>query len=299
MNNDNSIGSRIFDVFNVIFLILVAFVTLYPFLYIISVSISDLYAVKMGKVKIWPVGLDFTAYKICLQNPDIWRAYLNTILYTATGTGLTVLMSSMTAYPLSKRELYGKKVIMIYIVITMFFSGGLIPTYLLILQLHMVNTIWALILPGAVSAWNVILFRTNFKQLPDALFDSAYCDGARAWTIYVKIILPLSKPIIATIALFSMVGFWNGFFQPLIYLNDVNKYPLQIYLRSLLIQKSFNSGYIDSAIRASRGRVENQSGLMTAIQMASIMISLGPILLIYPYAQKYFVKGVLVGSIKG
>lgn len=299
MNYDKSPGSRLFDIFNIIAMLIISFVMLYPFLYVISVSFSDLKAIRMGLVKLWPVGFDLTAYKICLANPDIWRAYYNTIIYTASGTFITVLLTAITAYPLAIKNFYGKKVITIFFTITMFFGGGLIPTYLLIMGLGFIDKIWAIIIPGALSMWNIIIFRTNFQQLPDSIYESAFVDGARRWTILFRIILPLSKPIIATIALFSMVGFWNSFYNPLIYLNSVSKFPLQVYLRNLLITRSMTMGYIDSAIQAQRGKAEDTSGLLTAIQMATIVISIGPIILVYPFAQKYFVKGMLVGSIKG
>ena len=301
MVRDKTLGSRTFDVLNVAGLLLFSFVMIYPLLYVFSVSISDLQAVMKGQVKLFPVGFQLTAYRITFLNPDIWRAYANTILYSVTGTFVVLLCNSLTAFPLSYRDLYGRNVLTVFFAVTMFFSGGLIPTYLLVSGLKMIDTIWAIILIAAMSPWTIIIFRTNFEQVPHSMVESAEMDGAKAWTVYLRIILPVSKPILATIALFALVGQWNNFFGPLIYLNSNNKMPLQVYLRSLIVTPTFESAHMASTLidMALRGEGDHMAGLLESIKMAAIIVSLGPILLVYPFLQKYFVKGVLVGSIKG
>ncbi len=282
-------------------LLLFSFVMLYPLLYVFSVSVSDLHAIMLGKVKLFPVGFQLKAYRITFINPDIWRAYGNTILYSVTGTFLVLLLNSLTAFVLSYRDLYGRNVLTVFFVVTMFFSGGLIPTYLLISRLGMIDTIWAIILPAAVGPWYIVIFRTNFEQIPRSLIEAAEMDGARSWMVYLRVILPLSKPILATIALFSLVGHWNNFFGPLIYLSSNRKMPLQVYLRSLIVTPTFESAHMAGAWSDMilQGEQAHMAGLLEAIRMAAILVSLGPILLVYPFLQRYFVKGVLVGSFKG
>ncbi len=301
MIREKSWQSQLFDIINICFLALLSLLMLYPLWYILIVSFSDHAAISLGSVKLLPVGFDMTAYRITFLNPDIWRAYFNSILYAVTGCALVLFLNSLTAFPLSCKEVYGRNVITIFFVITMFFSGGLIPTYLLILKLEMINTIWAIIVPGSVGVWTVIIFRTNFGLVPRSLIESAYIDGAKAWTIYLRIMLPLSKPIFATLGLFSIVAIWNDFFTPLIYLSSRSKEPLSIYLRSLIVIPTFESGHMASSLSdfALEEGSENMPGLLEGIKMAAIIVSTAPILIVYPFIQKYFVKGVLVGSIKG
>jgi putative aldouronate transport system permease protein len=301
MIRERDFASRLFDIANYLFLAAFGFAMLYPMLNVFNISISDHQAIMLGEVKLFPVGFDLTAYRITLLNPDIWRAYFNTILYSAAFTVLSLLLNSMVAFPLSIPSLPGRKLVTIYITLTMFFSGGLIPTYLLISGIGLMDTMWAIVLPTSVGAWNIIIFRTNFQTLPDSLVDSASIDGARGWSIYFRIILPLSKPILATIGLFSIVGQWNNFFGPLLYLNTSAKLPLQNYLRSLIVTQTFEGGHMAFQLldNTLRGEGSNTPGLLEAIKMAAIIVSLGPILLVYPFIQRYFVKGVLIGSLKG
>jgi putative aldouronate transport system permease protein len=301
MIRERDFASRLFDIANHLFLAAFGFAMLYPILNVFNISISDHQAIMLGEVKLFPVGFDLTAYRITLLNPDIWRAYFNTILYSSTFTILSLLLNSMVAFPLSIPSLPGRKLVTIYITVTMFFSGGLIPTYLLITGIGLMDTMWAIVLPTSVGAWNIIIFRTNFQTLPDSLVDSASIDGARGWTIYFRIILPLSKPILATLGLFSIVAQWNNFFGPLLYLNTGAKLPLQNYLRSLIVTQTFEGGHMAFQLldNTLRGEGSNTPGLLEAIKMAAIIVSLGPILLVYPFIQRYFVKGVLIGSLKG
>lgn len=301
MIREKDFGSRLFDLLNHVFLFAFGFVMLYPMLNVFNISISDHQAVMLNKVKLFPVGFDPAAYRITLINPDIWRAYLNTIIYSATFTFLSLLLNSMVAFPLSIRGLPGRKFVTVYITITMFFSGGLIPTYLLITGIGLMDTMWAIVLPGSVGAWSIIIFRTNFQTIPDSLVDSASIDGARGWSIYLRIILPLSKPILATLGLFAIVAQWNNFFGPLLYISTNAKLPLQNYLRTLIVDQTFEGGHLAFQLldNALRGEGSSTPGLLEAIRMAAIIVSLGPILLVYPFIQRYFVKGVLIGSIKG
>lgn len=302
MIKDRSLTSRIFDICNILFLILFSCSILYPFIYIFSLSISDHMAIAQGRVVLLPVGFNTLAYKVTFRNPMIWQAYFNTILYAVTGTSLSLLMLSLTAYPMSVKGLYGKKVLMIYFIITMFFSGGLIPIYLLIIRLGMYDTIWAMIIPWALSPWSMIIVRTNFMQIPDGITESVKMDGGKSLTILFRIILPMSKPVLATFGLFNMVGYWNMFFTPFIFLRTGSKMPLQVYLRNLIVNPETSDGSLNDAIGLLGGVAmpsPERAGLLIALSMAAILVSIGPIIIVYPFIQKYFVKGLIVGSLKG
>nr|WP_242973535.1 carbohydrate ABC transporter permease [Pseudoclostridium thermosuccinogenes] len=246
-----------------------------------------------GLVKLRPVGINFKSYSIVLKDPYIGTAYLNTILYTTFGTFINILFSTLCAYPLSRKNFFGKRIFTVMIVFTMFFSGGLIPTYLTVQKLGMLDTIWALVLPGAINTYNMIIIRTFFQDIPAELHESAYIDGANDIKIFAKIILPLSKPIIATMTLFYAVGHWNSFFSALIYLNEREKYPLQIVLRNMVV-----SGELTSQSN-QMGAAADFLAIDTTIKYAVIIVATLPILVVYPFVQKYFVKGVMIGSLKG
>lgn len=304
MTRNKSLQFNLFDTCNIVFLCLISFAMLYPIVYIFSVSISDFKSIALGKVWLFPIGFnDLLAYKSTFSDPGLWRAYYNTIIYAVTGTILHLAIVSMAAYPMSVKGLYGKKIIMIFFAITLFFSGGIIPNYILVLKLGMYDSIWALILPGAMSLWSMVIMRTNFSQIPDSMIESVHIDGGKSWIVLTRIVLPLSKPILATIALFTIVSHWNSFFPPFVYLSSSSKIPLQVYLRTLLMNPRIMTDVVgsamDSMIDESMAVNTETRGLLTAIKMSSILVSLGPILLAYPFMQKYFVKGVLVGAIKG
>lgn len=286
------IASRTFDAFNVLFMLGLVFVTFYPLYHIFVVSISDGHAVLRGEVNFWPVGPNLDTYSLLLQDTSILRSYSNTILYTAVGTLVNLCCTVLCAYPLSKKEFYGRTFFTLMIVFTMFFSGGLIPSYLLVQKLHMINTMWALIIPGAISVWNMFVMRTFFQGLPNELFESARMDGAHEFFVLWKIVLPLSLPIIATISMFYAVGHWNSFFPALIYLNEKAKYPVQILLRNIVVmgQMSEQSQELSGPYAAVTS---------TNIKYAVIIIVVAPIVAIYPFIQKYFIKGVMIGSLKG
>lgn len=302
MKYKKSFGGSLFDWCNIIFLILLTFIFIYPFFYVLSVSISDLHAVTLGQVKLFPVGFQLEAYKAVFKTSPISLAYYNTIKYAVVATVITLLLTSMTAYPLTIRDFPGRKFFTIYFTVTMFVKGGIIPLFLLIRSLRLLNTMWAIVLPSALTMWNIILVRTNFKNVSSSLREAAYIDGANDWRILFGIVMPLSKAILVTIALFTIVSQWNNFFAPLLYLSDPQKAPLQLVLRRIIIPISEAEGTMQGMMNIAKGSVKDQAdiiGYREAIKMAAIMISIGPIILIYPFAQKYFVRGVLIGSVKG
>lgn len=247
-----------------------------------------------GNIKFWPKGINFESYKTILSDPLITRAYTNTIIYTVSGTLVNLFCTTLCAYPLSRRNLYGRSFFMGLITLTMFFSGGLIPTYLVIQKLGFINTIWAIILPGAISTYNMIIMRTFFQGIPDSLYESAYLDGANDIRVLFSIVLPLSVPIMATMVIFYSVGHWNSYFDALIYLNDRNKFPMQVILRNMVN----SSEYIMSMQQSSTSSEVGISVEMT-IKYSIIVVTILPILFVYPFAQKYFIKGVMIGSLKG
>lgn len=284
-------GSWIFDCINNLFLMFVIIAMLSPFLHVASVSISDKIAVVNNKISLFPIGLDFDAYRKVFENEYIFISYKNTIIYTVVGTLVNLILTAMVAYPLSKKFFFGRKQFTMLITFTMFFGGGMIPGYLLVKSLGIMNSMWAVILPGAVSTWNMIIMRTFFQNIPDSLEESAVIDGCTEIGVLFKIILPLSMPIMSTMGLFYAVGHWNSFFGPLLYLNDKAKYPLQIILRQIVI-----SGEMAFAQGSSSGE---EIVIADSVKYATIMVATLPIIMIYPFIQKYFVKGVMVGSIKG
>jgi putative aldouronate transport system permease protein len=285
-------GSRLFDSLNYVFMVLLVFMTLYPIYYLLVVSLSDGIAASKGEVYFWPSGTNIAAYKLLLGDQSIIRSYGNTLLYTVVGTAVNMVMTILCAYPLSKKEFYGRSGFTIMIVITMFFSGGLIPSYLLVFQLGLINTMWAIILPGVISAWNMFIMRTSFQGIPAELFESATIDGANEWRTLLRIVLPISVPMMATIAMFYAVAHWNSYFPALIYLNEKAKFPLQILLRSLVIEG-------DMAAQAQEISGPYAGVTTINIKYAVIIIAIVPILLVYPFIQKYFVKGIMIGSLKG
>lgn len=232
-----SFGDKCFVIVNAVLLTLVLIAVLYPLWFVLIASISDTAAVLTGKVWLWPRDFTLAGYKIVLQNGELLRSYGNTVLYTAMGTAINLVLTVMAAYPMSRRDYRGRNALMAFIVFTMFFSGGMIPTYLLVKDLGMLNTIWAMVIPNAVSVWNIIIMRTFFLQsLPYEIQEAAQIDGCSDIKILLRIVLPLSKPILAVMVLFYAVGHWNAFFNALIYLTDRDLYPLQLILREILIQ---------------------------------------------------------------
>jgi putative aldouronate transport system permease protein len=290
----DALGDRVFMFFVYLFLVAVLLVVLYPMIYIVSASFSDPLAVTAGKVWLFPVDFSLRGYEVTFQNPQIVTGYLNSLFYTVAGSFISVVLTVFVAYPLSRRDLYGSSALMFLITFTLIFSGGLIPTYLVVKDLGLIDTRWALLIPQAVAAFQVIIARTFFRSaIPDELVEAAELDGCNDLQFLWAIVLPLSKPIIAVLALIYAVSQWNGYFDALIYLKSSDLQPLQLVLRNILILNTTSSGSMDVAAMAQRRQ------LADLLKYCLVVVGSVPVLLIYPFVQRYFVKGVLIGSIKG
>lgn len=285
-----SISEKIFDVGNTIFLLALVVITLYPLYYVLMASMSDPMKIyNTGGLLLTPQGFNIENYVKALNYKPIWIGYRNTFFYVLAGGGLSVLLTVMGAFGLTRKGLPGRNGIMFAILFTMYFSGGLIPSYMVIRELRILDTVWAVLLPGCISTYNLIVTISYFNGLPYELEEAAKMDGARDYTVLFKIMLPLAKPIIAVIALYYMVAIWNSYFLPMIYLDNVNLKPLQVVLRELLIQNKADE------LVGQAGDTSYVEGMKYAV----IVIATVPILCVYPFIQKYFVKGVTVGAVKG
>ncbi|MFI3228281.1 MAG: carbohydrate ABC transporter permease [Clostridia bacterium] len=259
----------------------------YPLVWIVSSSFSDPYAVMTGSVSFFPVGFTTTMYDYILKDPELWTSYRNTIIYTVTGVMVSVTLTSLAAYPLSRKDFFGAGFFMTIVMIPMFFQGGMIPTFLLVRDLGMLNTMWAVILPSAFSVYNTIVMRTFYATtIPRELEEAAALDGANDLQFYFKVVMPLSKAIFAVMILFYAVTEWNSWMPAFLYLSDRSKYPLQIILREIILQgSSADSGDIDL--------------IGDGVKYATMVVATLPIMCLYPWLQKYFTKGVMIGSVKG
>ncbi len=278
---------------NNIFLFLAVLVVLVPLVYVVLASFMDPTVLLNKGISFNLSDWSLKGYKLILGNDAMLKGFINSVLYSVGFAVVTVVVSLFAAYPLSVNGFVGKNFFMTMFIITMFFSGGLIPTYLLVKDLGMLNTIWAIILPGAINVWNIILARTYFKGIPYELHEAAKVDGASDFLIFFKIVLPLSKPIIFVLAMYAFVGQWNSYFDAMIYLDDPNLHPLQLVLRSILIQNSTDPGMISDQLAMAELKK-----LSEMIKYSSIVISSLPLIVMYPFFQKYFEKGVMVGSLK-
>lgn len=296
MTRDHSLSSKLLDTVVHLVMILVLIATLYPILYVFSASLSSPAAYNLGKVTLYPVDFTLKAYRLIWEAKVIPRSFLNSILYTAIGTAISMLLTTSLAYALSRKRLTLRSVYMAFVLITMYFNGGMIANFLLVKNLGLYNTIWALVLPAAVSTYNLIIMRSYFQAIPEELDESAYLDGANDLTIFWRITLPLSKAALVTIGLFYAVNYWNSWFPSLLYLKNMDKYPLQMVLRQIIIRSELLMQSIQSGEAAAN---EMASTDVTAVKYATLFVSIGPMMLIYPFIQKYFVKGVMIGSLKG
>lgn len=288
-------SNKIFDIVNHIILFILMMIVLYPLYFIFIASFSAPDAVSRGEVLLLPKGFNIEGYKQIFKYKDIWTGYGNSILYTVVGTAVNLIATIPAAFALSRKELMGKKPLMLLFAFTMFFGGGLIPTYLLIQNLHMDNTMWALVLPGAVGVYNLIVARTFFEQsIPEELYEASVMDGSDHFKYFFRIVLPISKPILAVMILIYAVGHWNAYFNALIYLVDRSKFPLQVILREILIQQQSTTGGA-----ASMAAMEQQRQLAEMIKYGVIVVSSLPVLCLYPFIQKHFVKGMMIGAVKG
>lgn len=285
--------SKVGQFFLHLIMILFSLMVLYPVLNVIAVSISDNSAVMRGEVTIFPKGFTMRAYEYMIHYNLLGSGYKNTLFIVIVGTSINLLMTMMTAYALARRSLIGRKFFMLMITFTMMFTGGLIPNFILIRNLHLMDTLWSLILPGSISAYNMIIMKNFFESIPEELKEAARIDGLSEMGILFKIVVPLSMASIATIGLFYAVGHWNSYFNATIYLNSRKNWPLQVVLRDL-IQKANTNG-IDAEMTTDYSTAIP----LESLKMAVVIATTGPIILVYPFIQKYFVKGVMIGSLKG
>jgi putative aldouronate transport system permease protein len=287
-------SDRIFNVCNYAVLAVFLLAVLYPLVYIFSASFSSAQAVSSGRVWLWPVELNLEGYKAIFEYKSIVSGFLNSVFYAVAGTLINVTLTLLAAYPLSRRDLFGRNWLMFFFTFTMLFSGGLIPTYLVVHDLGLLNTRWAIVLPGAMGVWNMIITRTYYQvTIPNELLEAARIDGCSDFQFFWRIVLPLSKPIIAVNLLFVAVGQWNQFFNALIYLTNESLFPLQLVLREILIQNTIDPTQMDAAEMLRRQELRD------LLKYCLIVIAMVPPLLAYPFVQKHFVKGIMIGSLKG
>lgn len=286
-----SLGEHLFDAFNIVLMIALMLVTLYPFYYVLMGSFSDPAAFQRHQgILLAPQGFSLAAYEAVWGNPAIRSGYLNTLFYVVVGTSVNMVLTTFGAYGLTRTGLWLRRPVLLLIVFTLYFSGGLIPVFLLVRDLGLLDTRWALILPTAISAWNLIVLITAFRAVPVSLEEAARIDGANDFTILRHIYIPTTLPTLAVIALFYAVGHWNAYFGALIYLSDRDLFPLQLVLREILVANESSS--------MMTGMADNRASLSATIRYATIIVSTVPILLLYPFLQRYFVKGVMIGGIK-
>ncbi len=298
--SENKIKSRgidlVFDISVYVILTGVLFIILYPLYLILIASISEPNAVYAGEVRFLPIGFTLLGYQKIFQEGKIWIGYRNTIIYTVLGTTLNVLLTMMAAYPLSRKSFKPRTQIMVFFLVTMYIGGGLIPTYLLLSELKLVNNPLVMIVTGAVTVWNLIITRTYYQStIPEELYEAAAMDGGSHFHFFLKVALPLSKAIVAVNVLYYGVGHWNEFFTALIYLRNPNYYPLQLVIRSILIQNTVNPDELKDLSILS----EDYQKVVELMKFSTIIVSSFPVLMLYPFLQKYFVAGVTVGAIKG
>lgn len=290
MVQDKTIGNRIFDTVNYTILLLIALLCVMPFIYVLAVSFTSPAEVAKGGLILWPKEWSLASYRYIFSTNTLVRSMLVSIYITVLGTIINLIFTSLMAYPLAKTHLRGRQTILLAVLFTMLFGGGMIPTYFVVKALHLTNTLWSLMIPGAISAFNLIVLKNFFQQIPDGLEDSARIDGCNEVGVLFRIVLPLSLPAMATFGLFYAVGHWNQFFNAILYINDNTKWPIQVLLREVVILASSSIG--DSTIDST----EIQP---LTIRMAVIVFATIPILLVYPFLQKHFAKGVMLGSVKG
>ncbi|MET3544720.1 multiple sugar transport system permease protein/putative aldouronate transport system permease protein [Paenibacillus favisporus] len=288
-------ADRWFTLLNYAVLSIILIVVLYPLVFVVSASFSSSTAVLSGRVWLWPVEPTLEGYRAVFKNAMVVKGFINTMFYTVAGTGINLVFSVMAAYPLSRKDFRGRNGFMLLFVFTMMFSGGLIPSYLLVKDLGMIDTVWAMLFPAALSVWNVIIMRTYFQTtIPDELLEASQLDGCSDLRFLLRIVLPLSGPILAVIALFYAVGHWNQYFNAMIYLKRAELYPLQLVLRDILVQNEVNIDMLGDAKTAAA-----RQGLRELLKYSLIVVTSFPLLVVYPFVQKFFVKGVMIGSLKG
>lgn len=291
----DSFPDKVFNVTITIITFIFIILCAYPLIYVVSASFSDPMDIFAGKVWLLPSSPTLKGYKTVFDYPDVWIGYGNSVFYTVFGTLINVFMTVLAAYPLSRKDLKYRKPIIMLFTFTMLFNAGMIPNYLLIRDLHLLNTRWALLLPGAISVYNMIIVRTFFmSNIPDELLESARLDGCSDFRFLLNIVLPLSGAVIAVITLYYAVGHWNQYFNAVLYLTDKNTYPLQVFLRNILLENSINDLSAGSVVNESERTYLNE-----LLKYSLIVVASAPLLAVYPFIQKYFVKGVMIGAVKG
>lgn len=283
-------GQKTFSILNAIFLTALSLTMLFPFLHVLAGSFSSGPALTQGKVTIFPVDLTSANYEAVLSNPGIWRSFGVTVFITVVGTFINLFLTALMAYGLSRQGLKGRSVILVLVLFTMIFQAPMIPSYLLVKSLGMLDTLWALMIPTAISAFNLIIMISFFQNIPQSLLEAARIDGCGEYRTLWRIVLPLSLPSLSTIGLFYAVAHWNGYFQAIMYITDPKLYPLQLKLRQLIVDNQ-----AEQMIQSAQLTLQSLEG----IKMATIIIASVPILLVYPFIQKHFIKGAMLGSIKG
>ncbi len=289
-----SVSDRIYMAFIYVMLVLAMLLVLVPFIFILASSFSSAEAISAGKVLFWPVGFNVEGYKMILETSSVWRSFLMSLFYMVAGTLISLTLTVLMAYPLTRKDFKANSFITVLMIITMFFSGGMIPTYLLINRLNMLDTVWAILLPTALSAYNVVLVRTYMSSnIPKDLYECASLDGCSDFRYLVSIVIPLSKTIIAVMALLYGVGIWNNYFNAMMYIRDRNLYPFQLVLRDVLVLNMGMGNPSDIA--------EQQERLMFSylLKYSTIVVGCLPVMIAYPFVQKYFVKGIMIGALKG
>ena len=289
-----SVSDRIYMAFIYVMLVLAMLLVLVPFIFILASSFSSAEAISAGKVLFWPVGFNVEGYKMILETSSVWRSFLMSLFYMVAGTLVSLTLTVLMAYPLTRKDFKANSFITVLMIITMFFSGGMIPSYLLIDRLNMLDTVWAILLPTALSAYNVVLVRTYMSSnIPKDLYECASLDGCSDFRYLVSIVIPLSKTIIAVMALLYGVGIWNNYFNAMMYIRDRNLYPLQLVLRDILILNTGTNNPTD---------VNKQQELLMfsyLLKYSTIVVGCLPVMIAYPFVQKYFVKGIMIGALKG
>ena len=274
--------------------VVIVLIVLVPLIFVIAASFSDPDLVIRGEVLLWPKGFTTEAYTMVFENEDIWRGFVNSCFYTVAGTAISVVLTILAAYPLSRKNFQGRNIFMMLILFTMYFNGGMIPTYLLVRNLGMYNTVWALLIPAALSTYNLIVAKTFFENsIPTELYEAGTLDGCNNMQMLLRIVLPLSKAILAVLVLYYAVDIWNAYFDALIYIRDEDMHPLQIVLRNILLLGQTEQMGTNDAGMAEKIKMAE------AVKYSAIVVSSIPMLLIYPFVQKYFVKGVMIGAVKG
>lgn len=292
---NSSAGDKAFIILVYVLLSAVMLIVLYPLIYIVSASFSDPQAVVSGKVMLWPVDVTLRGYKAVFRNPKILTGFMNSFIYMGVGTVVNLIMTMLCAYPLSRKEFTARNKIAALFVFTMYFSGGLMPTYMIVNKLGLINTRWAMIIPSAMSTYNMIIARTYMvNSIPDELYEAAQIDGCSPFKYLLKVVVPLCKPILAVLTLYYGIAKWNNYFDAMLYINDASLQPLTIVLREILIQNQ-----IDPTMLTDASVIAKLQGMTELLKYAVIVVASVPVLAIYPFVQKYFVKGVTIGAVKG